>query len=187
MLAMTLMGCKTKYITEQQRFERSVLKELPFSVDSVSWLASGDLPTFSFFNAEYVHASPDAEIRPDGDYWICNMFDAEPLTHQKEENIWRNVLVSRKNQRVVCIDRYLQQGRTRGHTCPIKIVNNCLFLFIKQRVLPVFHIRRILKMFFLLIFVAISKCHTYEADSLHFQTADIFLGQGLFRDAGQEI
>ena len=115
MLALMLMGCKAKYVTEQQRFERSVLKEFPFSVDSICWLTSGDLPTFRFFNAEYVNASPDAEIRPDGDYWICNMFDAEPVTHQKEENIWRNVLVSRKNQRVMCIDRYLQQERTVGY------------------------------------------------------------------------
>lgn len=114
-LALTFVGCKTNHITEQQRFERSVLKELPFSVDSISWFTSGDLPTFRFANAKYVNASPDVEIRPDGDYWICNMFDAAPPAHQAEENIWRNVLVSHKNQRVVCIDRYLRQGRTVGY------------------------------------------------------------------------
>ena len=114
-LALTFVGCKTNHITEQQRFERSVLKELPFSVDSISWFTSGDLPTFSFSNAKYVNASPDVEIRPDGDYWICNMFDAAPPAHQAEENIWRNVLVSHKTQRVVCIDRYLRQGRTVGY------------------------------------------------------------------------
>ena len=81
----------------------------------MSWLTCGDLPTFRFANAEYADARPDAEIRPDGDYWVCNMFDAEPIVHQKEENIWRNVLVSRKHQRVVCIDRYLRKGRTMGY------------------------------------------------------------------------
>lgn len=115
LLALMLVGCKTNHVTEQQRLERSVLKDLPFSVDSISWLASGDLPTFRFANAEYANASPDAEIRPDGDYWVCNMFDAGPPVHQSEENIWRNVLVSRKDQRVVCIDRYLLQGRTVGY------------------------------------------------------------------------
>jgi len=102
-------------MTELQRFERSVLKELPFSVDSISWLTSGDFPTFRFANTEYIGASPDAEIRPDGDYLVCNMFDAERPLHQTEENIWRNVLVSRKNQRVVCIDRYLRGKRTVGY------------------------------------------------------------------------
>ena len=115
LLALMLAGCKTNHLTEQQRFERSVLKELPFAVDSISWLTSGNLPAFRFANAEYANASPDAEIHPDGDYWVCNMFDAEPPAHQTEENIWRNVLVSQKNQRVMCIDRYMQQGRTVGY------------------------------------------------------------------------
>ena len=115
MLALMLVGCKTNHLTEQQRFERSVLKELPFGVDSISWLTSGNLPTFRFANAEYANASPDAEIRPDGDYWVCNTFDAGPPSHQTEENIWRNVMVSHKNQRVVCIDRYMLQGRTVGY------------------------------------------------------------------------
>lgn len=115
MLALMLVGCKTNNLTEQQRFERSVLKELPFGVDSISWLTSGNLPTFRFANAEYANASPDAEIRPDGDYWVCNTFDAGHPSHQTEENIWRNVLVSHKNQRVVCIDRYMLQGRTVGY------------------------------------------------------------------------
>ena len=93
LLVLIMAGCKTNRLTERERFERSVLKELPFSVDSMSWLTCGDLPTFRFANAEYADARPDAEIRPDGDYWVCNMFDAEPIVHQKEENIWRNVLV----------------------------------------------------------------------------------------------
>lgn len=115
LLVLIMAGCKTNRLTERERFERSVLKELPFSVDSMSWLTCGDLQTFRFANAEYADARPDAEIRPDGDYWVCNMFDAEPIVHQKEENIWRNVIVSRKHQRVVCIDRYLRKGRTMGY------------------------------------------------------------------------
>lgn len=113
-LAQVLTGCKSGQITELQHLERSVLKEIPFRVDSIRWLAAGDFPTFKFANAEYVDASPDAEIRPDGDYWVCNLFDEEPPSRQTEENIWRNVIVSRKNRRVVCIDRYLREGRTVG-------------------------------------------------------------------------
>ena len=114
-LATVFVGCRSIRMTEQQFFERSVLKAFPFSVDSISWLTSGDFPTFNFANAEYTYARPDAEIHPNGDYWVCNMFDAEQPLRQSEENIWRNVLVSRKNQRVVCIDRYLRGGRTVGY------------------------------------------------------------------------
>lgn len=113
-LAIVLAGCNASRMSELQRFERSVLKELPFSVDSISWLSSSAIPAFKFANAGYIAAGPDAEIRPDGDYWVCNMFDAEQPSRQTEEDIWRNVLVSRRNRRVVCIDRYLRGGRTVG-------------------------------------------------------------------------
>lgn len=112
--ALLFSGCRSTHLTEQQRFEKSVMKELPFSVDTISWLTSGDLPTFKFANAAYTDASPDAEMRNDGDYSVCNMFDMQPPSHQTEESIWRNVVVSRKNRRVVCIDRYLREGRTVG-------------------------------------------------------------------------
>jgi len=114
-VVLMLSGCGPSNLVEKERFESSVVKELPFPVDSVSWLKSGGIPAFKFSNAGYTDVAPDAEIRPDGDYWVCNTFDAQPLMHQAEENIWRNVMVSRKNQRVVCIDRYLRHGRTMGY------------------------------------------------------------------------
>ena len=42
----TFVGCKTNNITETQRFERSIVKELPFVVDSIHWLTGVDVPTF---------------------------------------------------------------------------------------------------------------------------------------------
>ncbi|MBQ9356111.1 MAG: hypothetical protein IJT98_02305 [Prevotella sp.] len=110
-----LTGCKTNGLTEAQRFERSVLKELPFAVDSIRWLTGVDVPTFWFLNGEYTSYAPDAEIRPDGSWEVWKKFVPEKLTRQWEENIWRNVVVSRKNRRVICIDRYLRHGRTEGY------------------------------------------------------------------------
>ena len=60
-------GCRSSRMTELQRFERSVLKELPFSVDSISWLTSGDFPTFRFANTEYIGACPDCRTAPTSD------------------------------------------------------------------------------------------------------------------------
>ena len=115
MLVLALAGCKPSHLTEQQLFEVSVIKELPFPVDSISWLTISDIPAFRFSNVGYTDAAPDAEIRPDGDYWVCNMLDAKSISHQSEEVIWRNVRVSPRNQRVICIDRYLRHGRTVGY------------------------------------------------------------------------
>ena len=115
LVVLMLEGCSSGNMGERQRLERSVVKELPFHVDSVTWLTGGDIPAFRFSNAGYTAVVPDAEIRPDGDYWVCSTFDTAPPMRQSEDNIWRNVVVSRKNQRVVCIDRYLRQGRTVGY------------------------------------------------------------------------
>ncbi len=110
-----MAGCQTKGLTEAQRFERSVKKELPFDVDTVRWLTGVDVPTFKFSNSGYTPTAPDVEIRPDESWEIWNVFTTVKLSRQNEKNIWRNVVVSRKNRRVICIDRYLRHGRTEGY------------------------------------------------------------------------
>ena len=73
----TFVGCKTNNITETQRFERSIMKELPFAVDSIHWLTGVDVPTFKFSNGGYTPTAPDAEIRPDGSWEVWKKFVQE--------------------------------------------------------------------------------------------------------------
>lgn len=101
-----------KDISEIQQFEASIRKELPFRVDSMHWVTGGDMATFQFSNQDYVTTPPDAEINADG---VVVVYNTQTPTRQSEEKIWRNVVVSRKNRRVVCVDRYLREGRTRGY------------------------------------------------------------------------
>ena len=115
LLVLALAGCKSGRLTELQRLEKSVRRDLPFAVDSVRWLTGTDIPTLKFSNAHYTALAPDAEIRPDGEYVVCNMLGSGNPSRQTEDNIWRNVVASRRKQRVVCIDRYLRQGRTEGY------------------------------------------------------------------------
>ena len=114
-LLLVLFGCKSNHITEEQRFEKSIRKQLPFRVDTVHWLSGTDVPTFKFSNGGYTAAPPDVEIRPDGVLVGSNIFGMVNRTRQEEENIWRNVIVSRKSRRIICIDRYLRQGKTVGY------------------------------------------------------------------------
>ena len=107
-----LTGCQTKGVSENQRFEASIRKEIPFRVDSMHWITGGDMATFQFSNQDYVTALPDVEINADGTVVVYSTLTP---TRQSEEKIWRNVVVSRKNRRVVCIDRYMKNDRTHGY------------------------------------------------------------------------
>ena len=107
-------GCQTKKVTETEMFDASVRKELPFAVDSLRWLDGVDMATYQFACRDYVATPPDAFIGLDGALNVYNNFLFEKPTRQTEDMVWRNVVVSKKNQRIICIDRYLSEGRTKG-------------------------------------------------------------------------
>ena len=108
-------GCKTQKVSEYERFETSIRKEMPFRVDSLRLIDGTDVATFRFGNQEYVSTPPDAIISPDGACHVYRTFVHEPPTRQKEDMVWRNVIVSKKNRRVICIDRYLRESKTQGY------------------------------------------------------------------------
>ena len=112
--AIMFVGCQTKNVTETERFDASVRKELPFAVDSLRWFDGVDMATYQFACRDYVAMPPDAFIGPDGALNVYNNFLFEKPTCQTEDVVWRNVVVSKKNRRIICIDRYLRDGRTKG-------------------------------------------------------------------------
>lgn len=110
-----LAGCQTGNVSEAQRFEASVRKELPFRVDSLRWFDGIDTETYQLFNHYYIPTLPDAEIGMDGNLSVYRTFDYKKPTLQTEDKVWRNVVVSKKNLRVICIDRYMKKGVTQGY------------------------------------------------------------------------
>ena len=110
-----LTGCQTNNISEAQRFETSIQKELPFRVDSLRWFDGAGLATYQFANQDYIPTLPDAEIGLNGEVSVYRTFDFQKASLQAEDKVWRNVVVSKKNQRIICIDRYLRNGRTEGY------------------------------------------------------------------------
>ena len=112
--AILFAACQTGKVTEAERFDASVRRELPFAVDSLRWLDGTDMATYQFACRDYVATPPDAFIGPDGSLNVYNNFLFEAPTRQTEDMLWRNVVVSKKNRRVICVDRYLSGGRTKG-------------------------------------------------------------------------
>ena len=114
LIAIMFAGCQTKNMTEAERYDASVRRELPFAVDSLRWLDGVDMATYQFACKYYIATPPDAFIGMDGELNVykTSLFDKPTL--QTEDMVWRNVVVSKKNQRIICIDRYLRNGRTKG-------------------------------------------------------------------------
>ena len=113
-LLVLMVSCQTKNVSEAQKFEASIRKELPFHIDSMRWVNGTDITTFQFANQDYVSTPPDAEINSNGVLSVYRTFIFEKPTSQSEDHIWRNIIVSKKNRRVICIDRYLREGKTHG-------------------------------------------------------------------------
>lgn len=110
-----LTSCQTNNISEAQRFETSIGKELPFRVDSLCWFDGIDIVTYQFANRDYLPVLPDAEISLNGEMSVYRTFDFQKASRQAEDKVWRNVIVSKKNKRIICIDRFLRDGRTKGY------------------------------------------------------------------------
>ena len=115
MTAMLLMSCRTTKFTEEQSFLRSVEKDLPFRVDSLRYSNNSDYVELRFANKDYIAAAPDLEIDHEGKVEVYRTFDKEPIARQSRLVVWRNVVVSKKHQRIICIDRYHRHGRTEGY------------------------------------------------------------------------
>ncbi len=115
LLTCSLASCLTNNISEAERFEASVRKELPFRIDSLRWFDGVDMATYQFADQGYIPTLPDAEIGMNGDVSVYRTFDFQNTSPQTEDKVWRNVVVSKKNQRIICIDRYLRDGRTHGY------------------------------------------------------------------------
>ena len=109
-----MTNCQTKKVSEYQRFETSVRKELPFRVDSLRLIEGMDVPTFQCANQEYVSMLPDAVINLDESFEVYKSFILDSPTRQRRDKIWRNVVVSKKNRRVICVDRFLKDDKTQG-------------------------------------------------------------------------
>ena len=97
-----------------EKYLYRIRKELPFRIDSLRWFDGVDMATYQFAHQDYIPTLPDAEIGMNGEISVYRTFDYQKASRQAEEKVWRNVIVSKKNQRIICIDRYLRDGRTQG-------------------------------------------------------------------------
>ena len=110
-LMATWVGCSTTHPTEEQRLLKSVRRELPFKVDALNRIGES---TYQFESKQYISTPPDYLIDNEGELYVFRTTIPEPATEQQKQQIWRNLVVSKRNHRVVCIDRVRTSAGTEG-------------------------------------------------------------------------
>ena len=100
-----------KPLTEAQ-YAQSVQKDMPFAVREFKPVKPD---TYAFKCDRYVDMLPDYEVDNEGASMIWRTTFAPTHTSQPAQYIWRNIVINKKNCRVLCIDRLLKDGKTFGY------------------------------------------------------------------------
>ena len=108
----TLAACGTqKPLTEAQHVQ-SVQKDLPFAVSEFRQVKPD---VYVFKCDKYVDMLPDYEVDNEGALMIWRTTFEPTHTAQSQQYIWRNIVIDKKNCRILCIDRLLKDGKTFGY------------------------------------------------------------------------
>lgn len=100
-----------KPLTEAQ-YEQSVQKDLPFAVSEFKQIKPD---VYAFKCDKYVDLLPDYEVDNEGAQMIWRTTFSPTHSAQPQQYIWRNIVIDKRNCRVLCIDRLLKDGKTFGY------------------------------------------------------------------------
>lgn len=110
-LSSLLFACSSVKLTEEQRMLNGIRRDVPFQLDSLKPTNSN---SWSFTNNGIITAEPDYEIRDDGALFVYRTFFNGPKQAQQPNIVWRNLFIIKKKHRVICVDRVLIDGKTKG-------------------------------------------------------------------------
>ena len=113
-MAFTLCSCAVQRATTSEEFVRDVQKDLPFKVSGLKAVSNHD-NTYSFRSDGYINMLPDYEVDSEGASMIYQTTFAPTRSTQPSNVIWRNIVINKRDKRVLCIDRLTQNGRTFGY------------------------------------------------------------------------
>ena len=112
--AMLLIGCRVQQPMSSERFAQEVQRDIPFKVSAMNSVPNHD-GTYAFRCENQVDLLPDYEVDAEGVMMVYRTTFAP--THEKQPTnvIWRNIIINHKAKRVLCIDRFVQSGKTFGY------------------------------------------------------------------------
>ena len=100
-----------KPLTDAQ-YAQSVQKDLPFAVSEFKQVKPD---VYAFKCDMYVDMLPDYEVDNEGASMIWRTTFEPTHTAQPLQYIWRNIVINKRNCRVLCVDRVLKDDKTFGY------------------------------------------------------------------------
>lgn len=113
-IALALCSCAVQRATTSEEFVRDVQKDIPFKVSELK-VVSGRENTYLFRSDGYIGLLPDYEVDGEGASMIYQTTFAPTHHTQPSSVIWRNIVINKRDKRVLCIDRLVQNNRTFGY------------------------------------------------------------------------
>ena len=113
-LAFALCSCAVQRTTTSEEFTKDVQKDIPFKVNELK-AVSGHDNTYSFRSDGYIGLLPDYEVDSEGASMIYQTTFAPTRSTQPSNVIWRNIVINKRDKRVLCIDRLVKDNWTFGY------------------------------------------------------------------------
>jgi hypothetical protein len=112
-LAATMfVACGIQKPMTDAQYEQSVRKDIPFAVSEFKQVKP---EVYAFKCDKYVDLLPDYEVDNEGTSMIWRTTFSSTHAVQPQQYIWRNVMINKRNCRVLCIDRLHKDGKTFGY------------------------------------------------------------------------
>ena len=100
-----------KPMTDAQ-YEQSVRRDIPFAVSEFKHVKPD---VYAFKCDTYIGLLPDYEVDNEGVSMIWRTTFEPTHTAQPQQYIWRNIVINKRNCRVLCVDRLIKDGKTFGY------------------------------------------------------------------------
>ena len=110
--AMMFASCGTQKPLTEAQYSQSVQRDLPFAVSEFKQIKPD---VYAFKCDKYVGLLPDYEVDGEGALMIWRTTFDQTHTTQSQQYIWRNLVIDKRNCRILCIDRLLKDGKTFGY------------------------------------------------------------------------
>ena len=110
-LSSLLFACGSAKLTEEQRMQNEIRRDIPFQLDS---LKSINNDCWSFVSNSIITVEPDYEIRNNSSLWVYHTFFDGPKQTQQPNIVWRNLFIKKRKHRIICVDRVLIDKKTKG-------------------------------------------------------------------------
>ena len=110
--AIIFAACGAQKPLSEAQYAQSVRKNMPFAVSEFKQIKPD---VYSFKCDKYVRMFPDYEVDDQGALMIWRTTIVPTHTEQPAQYLWRNLVINRRNGRVLCVDRLLKDGKTFGY------------------------------------------------------------------------